>query len=249
MNERSTVAAAVLGALIGAGLAVAGLQLKQGFLRGRSAERFVTVKGLAEREIKADTAIWTISFSAVSGELPAAYEKSETDKKKILSFLTAGGVEADEVEVGQLNVSDAQAQEYGTPRAGPRFIVNQAVRVHTKKVDGVAALSRQVAELVKSGVVLSQGSNVAYHFTGLNAIKPDLLAEATKNARAAAAQFAADSGATVGPIRRATQGAVSIVPLEEYAGGGYEGGFAGGVAQRITQKVRVVMTVEFSLAE
>ncbi len=146
-------------------------------------------------------------------------------------------------------MTDTQAQEYGVVRTGPRFIVSAGVTVHTKKVERVAVLSGQVADLVKSGVVLAPTSGVAYHFTGLNAIKPELLAEATKNARAAAAQFAADSGAKVGQIRRASQGAVSIVALEEYAGGAVDEGASGGAAQRITQKVRVVMTVDFSLRD
>jgi hypothetical protein len=111
----------------------------------------------------------------------------------------------------------------------------------------VATLSARIAELVKKGVVLGRTSGPTYHFTGVNRIKPAMLAEATKAARAAAAQFAADSGATVGDIRRATQGALSIVPLEGFGGGGDEGGFQGQAEHWIRQRVRVVMTVDFLL--
>lgn len=246
MNERSALPAAILGGFIGLGIAFAGIEFKQAFIESRRSERFVTVKGLAEREVKADTAIWPISFTAVSAELAPAYEKSETDKQRILSFLTAGGIEPSEVDMGQLHVSDSQAREYGENRGGPRFIVTQTVVVHTKKVDQVSKLSGHMADLLKAGVVLATTSNVAFHFTGVNAIKPEMLAEATRNARAAAAQFAADSGTTVGQIRRANQGALSIIPLEGDAGGS-EGGYPGNAEQRITQKARAVVTIDFLL--
>jgi hypothetical protein len=230
-------------------MGLAGAQLRSGFVEGRRAERFVTVRGLSEREVKADTAIWPIRFTVPSDDLPTAYVKSEADKKTILTFLTAGGLKADEIEIGQIDVSDSQARAYGGGRAAQRFIVGQQLTVHTKQVDQVALLATRIAELVKSGVVLASNHGIAYRLTEINAIKPALLAEATKNARASAAQFAADSGASVGQIRKATHGALSIVPLEEVAtGGGEEGGFFQGGAERsIKQKVRVVMTVEFLL--
>ena len=246
---RSSVGAAlVLGGLIAIGLSVMGFEVKQALIEARRAERLVTVKGLAEREVKADTAIWPIRFTAVSSELAAAYDKSDADKKRVLAFLTAEGLEPSEIEIGQVNVSDTQAQEYGRPQAGPRFIIEQALTVHTKKVEKVASLSGRIAELVKAGVVLSRASNVSYHFTGVNEIKPAMLAEATKNARAAAAQFAADSGSTVGQIFRASQGALSLSSLEGSAGGS-EGGYSGNVEERIVQKARVVMTVQFVLED
>src|SRR4030095_9497187 len=136
-------------------------------------------------------------------------------------------------------VSDTQAQEYGRPEAGPRFIIEQSITVHTKKIDKTAELSGRIEELVKAGVVLNRASSVSYHFTGVNQIKPEMLAEATKNARAAAAQFAADSGATVGRIFRASQGALSLASLEGSSGGGDEGGYPGNVGERIVQKARV----------
>lgn len=248
MNERSSVGAALaLGGMIAAGLALMGYEIKQALIESRRSERLVTVKGLAEREVKADTAIWPIRFTAVSGELSAAYDKSDADKKRMLAFLSAEGLEPSEIEIGQVKVSDTQAQEYGRPEAGPRFIIEQAITIHTKKVEKVAALSGRIADLVKAGVVLNRASSVSYHFTGVNQIKPEMLAEATKNARAAAAQFAADSGATVGRIFRATQGALSLASLEGSSAGSDEGGYRGNVEERIVQKARVVMTVQFVL--
>lgn len=248
MQERSTLSTAVaFGALIAAGLMVAGFLLKQAVVESRRAERFVTVRGLAEREVKADTATWPIRFTAAASDLASAYAKSEADKKLVVTFLTGGGVDPNETEVAQLDVSDTKVLEYGPERTGPRFIVAEVVTVRTKKVDLVASLSTRVAELVKNGVVLGHTPELTYHFTGVNEIKPAMLAEATKAARAAAAQFAADSGASVGAIRRATQGALSIVPLEGFADGGEGGGFPGQADHWIRQKVRVVMTVDFLL--
>jgi hypothetical protein len=246
MESRSSVGPALaLGALIAAGLSVMGFEIRQALVEARRADRLVTVKGLAEREVKADTAIWPLRFTAVSAELGTAYDKSDADKKKILAFLGAEGIEPSEIEVGQVNVSDTQAQEYGGQHTGPRYIIEQSITVHTKKVEKVAALSGRIADLVKAGVVLGRASNVSYHFTGVNEIKPEMLAQATKNARAAAAQFAADSGATVGRIFRASQGALSIAPLEGSPGGSEGGGYPGNAEERIVQKARVVMTVQF----
>jgi hypothetical protein len=248
MSERPvTSAAVVFGILLAAGLVLAGAQLKQAALEVKRAERFVTVKGLSEREVKADTATWPISFSTAADDLASAYAKSDADNKQILAFLANGGLKSSEIELGVPDVSDTRAGSFGPERSGPRFIVGQVITVYTKQVDLVATLSARIAELVKKGVVLGRTSGPTYHFTGVNRIKPAMLAEATKAARAAAAQFAADSGATVGDIRRATQGALSIVPLEGFGGGGDEGGFQGQAEHWIRQRVRVVMTVDFLL--
>ncbi len=70
----------------------------------------------------------------------------------------------------------------------------------------------QSGKLVKQGIVLanSYGRGTEFLFTGLNRIKPAMIAEATKNARKAAEQFAQDSGSKVGSIRKARQGLFTI---------------------------------------
>lgn len=250
MGDRPSVAAAWgLGIFIAAGLGVAGGQLRSAIVESRRAERFVTVRGLAEREVKADRVTWPIQFTAVANELLAAHAKGEGDKKVVLEFLQKAGIEAGEIDVGQLNVVDNHAREYGGGNLGaPRYIVTQSLVVHSTKVDAVAALAGRIADLVKAGVVLARNNGVTYRFTGINAIKPALLAEATRNARAAAEQFAADAGARVGSIRRASQGALSLIPAEEYAAGGEEG-YGPSAEQWPRQKVRVVMTVDFFLEQ
>ncbi len=249
MADRSlSIPAAALGLLLAAGMVIGAGQIAKALVEGKR-ERTVTVRGLSEREVKADTAVWPIRFTATSQDLPGAYAKSEADKKAVLAFLANAGMKPDEIEVGQLDVTDTQARGFGGDKAQSRFIVSQVVTVNTTKVEQVAVLAIRVAELVKTGVVLGSTRGIGYHFTGVNAIKPGMLAEATKNARAAAAQFAADSGAQVGSIMRATQGALSIVPLvANDGGGGDDEGFSGGGAEHsIKQKVRVVMTVVFLL--
>ncbi len=250
MSERTTLlSAATLGGLMALGLMVAALQLRHAVVEAKRAESYVTVRGLAEREVKADTATWPIRFSVAADDLATAYAKSEADKKEVLAFLTAGGFTASEIEVAQLEIADTKTLEYGPERTGPRFIVGESITVRTKQVDKVAEHATRVADLVKKGVVLGRGQTLTYHFSGINDIKPAMLAEATKAARAAAAQFAADSGARVGSIRRATQGALSVVPLEGFGGGGGSEGqdYSGQAEHWIRQKVRVVMTVDFLL--
>jgi uncharacterized protein len=246
MTDRSLLLpAAILGGCLAVGMLVGSVQLGRAFVEGRRAERFVTVRGLSEREVKADTATWPIRFTVASADLSAAYAQSDADKKKVLEFLRAGGIKAEEISVGQIDVADTQAREYGSGQSPLRYILGQVVTVQTKKVDDVAPLASTIAQLIKLGVVLG-ASPISYHFTGVNGIKPAMLAEATRNARAAAAQFAADSGSRVGEIRRAVQGVVSIVPIDG-AGGPDEGGGSGSAEHSVRQKVRVVMTVEFIL--
>lgn len=243
-HRRSLAGALALGGLFALGMIVSAGVLGKAFVDGRR-ERFVTVRGLSEREVKADTAVWPIQFSVGSQDLATAYGKSASDKEKVLAFLASGGMQKDEIEIGQIEVHDNEAREYGGERAANRFIVRQPIVVNTKKVDAVATLATRVADLVKAGVVFDATQGIAYHFTGVNEIKPGMLAEATKNARAAAAQFAADSGAKVGAIIHATQGALSIVSLVSAPSG--EGGFEGGAEHSLKQKLRVVMTVDFRL--
>src|SRR5262245_26971710 len=114
MSDRPMFSPAVLGGLIAAaGLVVTGFELKQAVVEAKRAERFVTVRGLSEREVKADTASWSIRFTAVADDLAGAYAKSESDKKQVLAFLASGGMEAGEIEAAQMDVSDTKVRDYG----------------------------------------------------------------------------------------------------------------------------------------
>ena len=245
MNERSLTLPALLLAL---GLIIGGWILGAEIKATRLGDRYVTVKGLVERKVKSDLAIWPLNYKEAGDDLTALYAKTEADKKTVLQFLEEQGIQSSEIELGVIRVVDTQANEYGgSNRAPHRYIVEQQVTVRTSRVDQVATAAQKTLLLLQKGIILggNPGQGLTYKFTGLNAIKPDMITEATRNARAAADRFAADSGSKVGSIRTANQGVFSILPADQGGDGG-EGGY-GGSDSSLMKTVRVVTSVEYYL--
>jgi len=230
--------------IVALGLAAAGMFVGGGISKGRTADRFVTVRGVSEREAKADLALWPIRFVAADNDLARAQVRITESAEKVRGFLTKHGIDAARVEVSNYNVVDTQANQYGSRDSASRFIIQQTIMVRSDKPDVVFEASQQVSELVNVGVVLNSaggenGGGPTYLFTKLNEIKPPMIAEATASARQAAEQFAKDSGSALGSIRQATQGYFTILPRDQ----------APGIeeAQQRQKIVRVVTTVEYYL--
>lgn len=213
MKERSVSPALVLGLCIGLGVALAGWFVGAALYEVKASERFVTVKGLAARQVPADLAIWPLTFNQTGNNLPALYNRLEADRERIKAFLLGLGFSAGELSASPPRVTDYFAQGYTGNRLPPnRYKVQATVTLTTTKVARAKAAMGKSGELVKQGIVLAHdyGSQTNFLFTGLNKIKPAMIAAATKNARAAAEQFARDSGSKVGAIRRASQGLFTI---------------------------------------
>jgi uncharacterized protein len=230
--------------IVAMGLAVGGMFVGGGVAKGRSADRFVTVRGVSEREAKADLALWPIRFVASDNNLALAQTRITESADKVRAFLTRNGIDATGVEVQQYNVVDTQANQYGSRDTAVRFIIQQTIMVRSSNPDQVFDANQKVSELVNAGVVLnSSGGEMStgptYLFTKLNDIKPPMIGEATASARQAAEQFAKDSGSALGAIRQATQGYFTILPRDQ----------APGVeeAHQRQKIVRVVTTVEYYL--
>ena len=216
------------------GIVLGGYLLGDGLLRAKDAERTVTVRGLAERNVTADLATWTISYSSTSTNLPQAQAKVRADTGAIEQFFTGLGFPEDALQPTGANVSS------NTRQGVTHYTVRQRLTLRTQDIERAQRAVASQFELVNQGVFLQEGSGMAYTFTRLNDIKPEMVAEATKNARASAEQFAQDSGAQVGAIRDATQGYFSIEGRDGDSGGW-------GVSDSPYKKVRVVTTVHFSL--
>jgi hypothetical protein len=226
--------------LLALGLLGAGYLVGRGFEIGRSDDRYVTVKGLAETFVSADLAVWPLRTTATGDDLGRVQEQIDTALATITGFLREAGIEESAIQPQRVEVTDLLAQPYRPEGAGDnRFILAQTVIVRTEQVDLVAALNQQSGELIKRGVVLVDSGGPTYLFTRLNDIKPELLAEATRNARAAAEQFAADSGSEIGEIRRASQGLFEILARDP-APNLFE-------PNQQDKKVRVVSTIEYRL--
>jgi len=221
-------------AILAAGLILGGYLLGDGLKRARDADRSVTVRGLAEREVTADLATWTISFSSTDPQLSSAQAEIGRDTEVIRTFFRDLGFPADELQPSGVNVSQF------TNDGITKFTVRQRLTLRTRDVERAQDAVRKQFDLVRQGVVLEDGSNMSYTFTKLNDIKPEMVAQATRDARSAADQFAEDSGATVGSIKTATQGYFSIEARDGEAGGW-------GISDTPFKKVRVVTTVVFDL--
>lgn len=242
-----------LGLLLMVGLVAGGGLLGREVRDFKRADRYVEVKGLVERTVKSDSATWPISFSEAGDNLPAAFAASEKDKAAVLQFLAQQGFTGASVSVGSVGVTDRSAQQYTSNTHAPRFVVQQTITVESSDVDKVAAANTKTGDLIGAGVVISSGGGngggVMYNFTGLNALKPDMITEATRNARASADRFAADSGSQVGSIRSANQGVFSISAANAGSSTGEEGGYGPDqqAESSIVKKVRVVSTIDYYL--
>jgi hypothetical protein len=235
---------AVLGALLAFGLITGGVLLGMKVRDFKRADRYVAVKGLVERTVKSDTATWPISFSEAADSLPVAFAASEKDKAAVIQLLTSQGFGPQNITVGSVSVTDKTTSQFGAQATpGPRFLVAQTITVQSGDVDRVAATNAKIDQLVSQGFVV-QSAAVTYSFSGLNALKPDMITEATRNARASADRFAADSGSQVGAIRDANQGVFSISGAD--AGAGTDDAAAPDDGS-IMKKVRVVSTIDYYL--
>lgn len=240
-------------AILAFGLVLGGWILGREIRDVRMADRYVSVRGLAERTVKSDLAIWPLPFREAGNDLKATFAKSEQDRQAVLEFLAQQGIAKADITLGQPTVIDTQANEFGTGTHPNRFIVQQSVSVRSTNVDQVAAAVQQTSQLIARGVVLGAGPNyapgaagVSYFFTGLNAVKPEMITEATRNARAAAQRFAADAGSQVGTIRQASQGLFTITSADDTSAGG-EGSGGDQSGGSMMKKVRVVTTVDYYL--
>ena len=222
-------------ALLAIGLLGGGYLMGDGLVRMKQADRAVTVRGLAERDVTADLATWTIAYSAKAGDLQTAQTKIDNDTKAIRSFFGTLGFDADALQPTGANVS--QYNENGVPT----YTVKQRLSLRTTDIKRAEAAVKRQFDLVKEGVALEEGSGMAYTFTKLNSIKPEMIALATKDARKSAEQFAQDSGTDVGSIKSATQGYFEVTARDGDSAGGW------GVSDSPFKKVRVVTTVEYYL--
>ena len=249
-NQSNRGGMALLGFLLATGLILGGLALGSQIKATRLNDRYVTVRGLAERSVKSDLAIWSLAYKDAGDDLAALYAKSQADKKAILDFLSHQGIQSSEIELGIVDVTDTQANEYvNNNRAPKRYIIQQNIVIRTPRVDVVAAAAQKTMQLVEKGVVLggNSGGGLSYKFTGLNSVKPDMITEATRNAHAAADRFASDSGSRVGSIRQATQGIFSILAANAASDTG-ESGYGNNEDETSIMKiVRVVTSVEYYL--
>jgi len=242
------LAAAILGICLLIGLVSGGHFIGNGAARFKSDSRTVTVKGLVEKEVKADQAIWKLGLRRASDDIRDAQAKIGADRDAALVFLQKQGFKNHEIAREPTRTIDKMAREFGQlPGADRlRYIVTTSLVVTTANVDLVRSALSATEELLKSGIALDGdregAANPRYVVSRFNDLRPQLLAEATKNARATAQQFASDSGAQVGKIRSANQGMIQIFGID-----GNDESAPFSPTSSPVKRIRVVSTFEFDL--
>ena len=239
MNSKRIVEAILLGAFLCAGLVILGLFISNSAVKIKSLDRTVTVKGLSEREVPADIAIWPIKFSEADNDLSHLYAVIQKKTNIIIDFLKSNGFRDDDISISAIAIFDRQAQSYGDSRKIKfRYVANSTISVYSAKVDAVRNTMKKLVELGKQGIAIAgqdYQTKTQFLFTKLNEIKPGMIEEATKNARKVAEKFAKDSNSKLGKIKKARQGQFSINNRDSNT--------------PHIKKVRVVSTLEYYLSD
>jgi len=239
MQTNSKISALLLGVFIFLGLSTLGYQLGNAALEYKQLDRTVTVKGLSEREFTADIVIWPIRFIVASNDVESLYDKIDQNNQKIKAFLIKNGIKPSEITFASPNIIDKTAEQYSNANKPEfRYSGNQTVTVYSKNIDGVLAVKSKLSELGKQGIIFTGGgyqNKTEYLFTRLNAVKPEMIEEATRKAREVAEKFAKDSNSQLGKIKKARQGQFSIFERDKN--------------NPQIKKVRVVSTVEYYLSD
>lgn len=201
------------GLFIMIGLIALGIFIKSAVTSLKSYDRVVSVKGLAEVEVPANRVIWPVVYKEIGNDLPSLY-KAISEKNKIISeYLIGKGLQESEITVSAPSIIDMSAERYQSQPSSYRYNITSILTVTSDKVDLVMKIISSQSELLQKGIALLAGDyeyQTQFMYTLLNDIKPSMIEEATKSARASAEKFATDSNSKLGKIKSANQGQFSI---------------------------------------
>lgn len=259
MEIRNTqfASAIVLGMAIGIGLLGCGFFIAKAVYKAKAVDRFVTVKGIAERDVKADLGIWEIDYREVGPNLANVDTQSQHDQQLVVDFLEKNGFAPSEIELRPTKVNDLLADPYNQQSNNPqaisrRYIVTGGVRVRSAQVDLIQKVNQMSSSLLQQGIALSFNDvtdlnpNPSYYFTQLDAIRPSMLADSTHSARVIADQFALDSNSHLGGIRHASQGVFQIMGRDSSTQSSNWSDNQSALGT-INKKIRLVTTLDYYL--
>ena len=200
--------------ILAVALVLTGSILSYGIVKFKSMDRTVSVRGLCERDVQANKVTWPLTYKEIGNDPQQIYESIAAKNQAIIAFLKSGGVTDAEINVGSPMVSDRQADNYSNEILNYRYVAKGVITVVSTDIEKVRKLLLRQSELMRQGIALVSSEydehGVTYEFTDLNKIKPEMVEEATKNARATAQKFADDSGSSIGSVTSAQQGQFTI---------------------------------------
>lgn len=215
-----------------------GKSIKSGIVEYKDMDRTVTVKGLSEREVMADKVTWSLMYKELGNDPSQIYDLLEQKNNKVVAFLKSSGIKSQDISINPPVITDRQADNYGNEIMTYRYKATSVITVTSNEVEKVRKLLTKQSQLMKQGIALVSNeygntNSVIYEYTGLNKIKPEMIKEATENARATAQKFADDSDSRLGKIRTAQQGQFSITNRDDNT--------------PHIKNIRVVSTIEYTL--
>ncbi|MDR0367001.1 MAG: SIMPL domain-containing protein [Rickettsiales bacterium] len=212
------------------GLAVLGLGIAVG--RATKSElnfaKTIAVEATAEEFVKADLAIWRPFINIAGASLPQMKASMEKQKKIVVDFLKGNGFSDGEIRIGELVVTDKEANAFGRDdKSLSRYVLSQPVVVISKNTALVEKASGDVSALVEKGIVFGKENNydnqIQYSFTTVDSIKPDLMSKAVAKTRAEAEKIADAAKIRLGGVVRVSYTRFNMLPLgcraNEYCGG------------------------------
>jgi len=239
MKNEKFSSALIHGLLIGLGIVLLAYIVSSSIIHIKALDRTVTVKGLAEREVPANIAIWPIRFNLAENDLLVLYSSIQKNTIEVIEFLEDNGFQETEISTSQPAIVDRQAEGYyEANRYKYRYTTEVVITVYSENVEIVRQTMDKLVDLGKKGIVIAAQNwenRTEYIFTGLNNIKPEMVEEATKNGREVAEKFAMDSDSKLGKIKKAYQGQFSIQDRDSNT--------------PHIKKVRVVSTLEYYLSD
>lgn len=222
-------------AIISAGVAIGGFFIGHGIELFRGNTHYVSVKGLAEKTVLADEAIWTLNIETSNDNLNTLYTNMDSAQHKVIAFLQENGFKRDQIHLNPIVISDYANQPQKIDEKITRYRASDTITATCHDVKKIRSVIEKTNVLLQKGVILTS-TDAQYRFTKLNDIKPQMLNLATTNARSAAQQFAINSNSTLGKIRYASQGQFSITSADGSYGD-----------QDPLKKIRVVTSVQYDL--
>lgn len=226
----------VASAIVAIGIIIMGLSLKAGMDNFTEKDRKVTVKGLAEREVKADKVTWPIVSKELGNDLPELYDRIAHKQNTIKAFLMKNGIKESEISISAPKVIDLSADQYNSNDHAYRYNITLVVTVTSNNVDLVRSIIARQGELLKQGVAIvaaDYDQQTNYEYVGFKKMKPKMMSEAIENAEQTAQQFAKNSKSKLNKIVSADQGQFSIDDRDANT--------------PYIKRVRVVTTVTYSL--
>lgn len=189
----------------------------------------IVVTGLAEKDFNSDLIVWSGTYARKSFDLKDAYSTLKNDENAIRSYLHKKGIAAGNMQFSSVMINKEFSQQTNAngqymSQEFTGYNLMQTVTIESSEVDKVDKISREVAELIQSGIEFNSNPPMFYN-TKLNEVKMELLGKASADARARAETIAKNAGSSLGELKKATMGVFQITGKNSNEAYSYGGAF------------------------